>query len=70
MKNKQLSAFDSAIIKWFFSEFERLQHKYKMKSQDIYNMDETDFQMSQVESKYVIFDSAINHSVALTADNN
>ena len=43
MKNKQLSALNPAIIKWFFSEFERLQHEYKVKSQNIYNMDKTDF---------------------------
>ena len=70
MKNKRLSALDSAIIKQFFTEFERLQHEYKVESQNIYNMNETGFQMSQVISKYVVFDPAMDHPVTLTADNN
>ena len=53
-----------------FTEFKRLQHKYKIESQNIYNINETDFQMSQVKSKYMIFNSAINDLITLTADNN
>ena len=66
---KHLMTLDPDIIKRFFAKFKYLRNKYTVKSQDIYNMDETDFQIGQTASKYVVFDPAIDHPVAPTSDN-
>jgi hypothetical protein len=38
----------------FFSEFERLRSEYSVEIEDIYNMDETGFQLSQTTANFVV----------------
>jgi hypothetical protein len=50
MDIKRLSARDSTSVSQFFVELARLRNIYKVEDQDIYNMDETGFQMGQISS--------------------
>ena len=36
---------------------------------DIYNMNETEFQLDQIAGSYVVYDPAVNYSVILKSDN-
>ncbi len=69
MDVKRLMALDSDVIKRFFAEFEHLRSTYAVESQDIYNMDETGFQIGQTASKYVVYDPAMGRPIAPTSDN-
>ena len=69
MNIKRMMALDSDVIKRFFVEFEQLRSQYAVDSQDIYNMNETGFQIGQTASKYVVFDSVMSRPVAPTSDN-
>ncbi len=69
MDIKRLIALDSGIIERFFAEFEHLCSMYGVKSQDIYNINETGFQIGQTASKYVVFNPAMGRPVALISDN-
>ena len=69
MNIKRLSVLNSVIIERFFAEFKQLQTKYNVEMKDIYNMNETEFQLSQIADNYVIYDSAVDHSVILKSDN-
>jgi DDE superfamily endonuclease len=66
---KRASALDSATIERFFSEFEWLRSEYNIESEDIYNMDETGFQIGQIASNFVIYDPAMGRPVAPVSDN-
>ena len=59
MDVKRLSALDSGIVSEFFDEFERLRDQYKINLEDIWNMDETGFQMGQTHATCVVFDPAV-----------
>jgi hypothetical protein len=52
-----MSALDPDIVEAFFAEFSRLKSEYNVEEGDIYNMDETGFQMGQSHSEYVVFNS-------------
>ncbi|KAF7503935.1 hypothetical protein GJ744_003016 [Endocarpon pusillum] len=54
---KRMSALDPSIMEEFFTEFVQLKSEYNVADQDVYNMDETGFQMGQSYSEYVIFNS-------------
>ena len=69
MNIKRLSALNSVIIECFFAEFEQLQSEYNVKIEDIYNINETGFQLSQIAGNYVVYNSAVDHSVILKSDN-
>ena len=69
MNIKRLSALNSVIIERFFAEFEQLQTEYNVKMKDIYNMNETEFQLDQIAGNYVVYDSAVSHSVISKSDN-
>ena len=69
MNIKRLSALNLVIIEHFFAEFEQLQTEYNVEMEDIYNMNETEFQLSQIADNYVVYNSAVSHSVILKSDN-
>ncbi len=43
---KRLSVLNSVIIEYFFAEFKQLQTEYNIEMKDIYNINETEFQLS------------------------
>ena len=69
MNIKRLSALNPVIIKRFFAEFEQLRTEYNVEMEDIYNMDETGFQLGQIADNYVVYDPAVGHSVTSKSDN-
>ena len=69
MNIKRLSALNSIIIERFFAEFEQLWTEYNVEMKDIYNIDETEFQLGQIADNYVIYDPAVDHSVISKSDN-
>ncbi len=40
-----------------------------MEIEDIYNINETDFWMRQITANYIIYNSVMNHLIALKSDN-
>lgn len=69
MDISRLSALDPSVIERFFAEFGRLRTEYDVEIEDIYNMDETGFQMGQTTANYVVFDPAIGRPLAPSTDN-
>ena len=69
MNIKRLSALNPVIIEHFFAEFKQLWTEYNVEMKDIYNMNETEFQLGQIAGNYVVYDSAVSHSVTLKSDN-
>ena len=65
----RLSALDSDIVEAFFAEFNRLQTTYKVALEDIYNMDETGFQMGQNQADYVVYNSTQGRPVEADSEN-
>jgi DDE superfamily endonuclease len=51
-------------------EFERLQSDYNVEIEDIYNMDETGFQLGQTTTNFVVYDPAIGRPMAPTPKSN
>jgi Tc5 transposase DNA-binding domain len=66
---KRLSALDSGIMEEFFVEFNRLRNDYKVDFEDIYNMDETGFQMGHSQAEYVVFNSTEGRPIASQPEN-
>jgi DDE superfamily endonuclease len=66
---KRASALDVDIVKSFFAEFRELKTKYNVEIEDIYNMDETGFQMSQTNSEYVVYNSTEGPSQFTSSEN-
>ena len=69
MDVKRMTALDPDIVETFFAEFERLKTTYGVEMNDIYNMDETGFQMGQNHSECVIFNSSQGPPLCSTSDN-
>ncbi|ERF69214.1 hypothetical protein EPUS_02181 [Endocarpon pusillum Z07020] len=69
MDIKRLSALDPTVIESFFSEFEQLRSQYGVEIENIWNMDETGFQMGQTTSNFVAYDASIGRPVAPQPDN-
>jgi DDE superfamily endonuclease/Tc5 transposase DNA-binding domain len=70
MDVKRLTALDPTIIERFFSEFERLRSEYSVEIDDIYNMDETGFQLSQTTANFVVYDPALGRPIAPAPEGN
>jgi Tc5 transposase DNA-binding domain len=67
---KRLTALDPGIVKRFYTEFERLRNEYKVDVEDIYNMDETGFQLGQTTSNFVIYDPAMGRPITPMPESN
>ena len=57
MNAKRVSVLDTDIINTFFVEFKELCTTYKIDMEDVYNMDETGFQISHIQFEYVVYKS-------------
>ncbi len=69
MDAKRLSALDSTIVEEFFAEFSRLKSTYNIKEKNIYNMDETGFQMGQTQREYVVYNSTEGPAISSESEN-
>jgi len=67
---KRLLALDPMIIERFFLEFERLRSDYLVEIDDVYNMDETGFQLSQTTANFVVYDPALGRPIAPKPEGN
>ena len=65
----QLSALDPSLVEAFFSEFNTLKTEYNIDLEDIYNMDETGFQMGQNQADYVVYNSTQGRPVEAGSEN-
>ena len=69
MDAKRVSALDTDIINTFFTEFEELCTTYKIDMEDVYNMDETEFQMDHTQSEFVIYNSLQDSTMVSASEN-
>jgi NADH/NAD ratio-sensing transcriptional regulator Rex len=67
---KRILALDPMVIKRFFSEFERLWNDYSVEMEDIYNIDETGFQLSQTTVNFVVYNPALGRPIAPAPEGN
>jgi len=67
---KRLLALDPMIIERFFLEFERLRSDYLVEIDDVYNIDETGFQLSQTTANFVVYDPALGCLIAPKPEGN
>ena len=70
MDVKRLMALDPTIVERFYTEFERLRSDYNVEIEDIYNMDETGFQLGQTTANFVVYDPAMGRPLAPMPDSN
>ena len=66
---KRASVLDMTIVEEFFAEFSRLKAEYNVDVEDIYNMDETGFQIDQRKAEYVVFNSTQSSPKATKSEN-
>jgi hypothetical protein len=69
MDAKRMSALDTEIVEAFFLDFERLKAKYNVEIDDIYNVDETGFQMGHNQSEYVVYNSTQGLLISTKSEN-
>ena len=69
MDIKRLSALDPMVVTRFFDELTRLRNTYNVTDENIYNIDEIGFQMSQIRGSHVIFDPLLGRPIAPSSDN-
>jgi hypothetical protein len=66
---KRMSALDPSIVEDFFTRFIRLKTEYSVENEDIYNIDETGFQIGQSHSEYVVFNSTQGPPLTSVSEN-
>ena len=55
MDTKRVSALDTDIINTFFTKFKELCTIYKIDMENVYNIDEIEFQMSHIQFEFMIY---------------
>ena len=66
---KRLSTLDSVIIERFFVEFGCLYSEYNVDIEDTYIINETGFQIGQITSDHVVYDSFMDLLITSKTEN-